>query len=989
MSKILKKTGRARRDDESGDRQDGESGDRRDSASGGDVEPGVRRDGESSRRRDGTSGDELRADLAITAPAEKGPGAPADSIRTKPVSNAGPRPKAARKEPGGEPQPASPLVIYREKRFQDRTPEPFGSDAAGAAESAPAVSSRRMFVIQKHAARRLHYDFRLEWRGALHSWAVPNGLPMKPGKKRLAVEVEDHPIEYADFEGIIPEGNYGAGAAIVWDRGHWTAREGPGEGIDAGKLHFRLEGHKLHGTWILVRTKDDPRSWILFRKLESGDPPDGGQPPGEESVLSGLTVEELRAARDRAGEFRAEIERTGSPRAPVDPTRIDLMLAQTAERPFSAPGWIFEIKYDGYRAIGARSPDRGPYLRSRGGEDMTLIFPEIARALSALPFDDLVLDGELVVLDANGRPDFHALQGRARPRTRIDVERAARENPVTYFVFDLLSAEGFDLRNQPLLARKSLLRGIAPPSGLIRYCDHVEEMGAEMFGMIREMGLEGVIAKKADGKYEPRRSRSWLKFVTERTGDFLVAGYTVERRSPGAAADGVSALHLATSDGSGGWLYAGRVGSGFTEVQRSEMLSHLQPLTRPKPVCTIRTGGATPAGKKSLWCDPACVVEVRYRSFTPDGALRAPVYVRLREDKRPEECEISPLYREVLPPALGDEGGTGRVGSGGGSAGTARPAAFHAREPGAPAPAGRSIKPDFRHLDKVFWPDDGLTKGDLIEYYRSVSEWMLPYLEDRPVVLTRYPDGIGGKSFYQKDAPEHAAGLVRTVKISSHHAGRDIAYFVCDDVDSLLYLANLGSIPIHVWPSRVSAIENPDWCIVDLDPKEAPFRHVVQLALALRGLCDEIGLPSWVKTSGSTGLHVLLPLPPEATFEQSRLLAQLLAAILEGRHPDISTTARHIPSRKGRVYLDALQNRRGQLLVAPYSVRPLPGAPVSAPLDWREVEGLPGPRAFTIRNMRERLLRRRQDPMRELLTTRIDLSAALERLEGILPRRWE
>lgn len=809
-----------------------------------------------------------------------------------------------------------------------------------------------MYVIQKHSARRLHYDLRLEWNGALHSWAVPNGLPWAAGERHMAVEVEDHPMEYADFEGVIPKGNYGAGAAIVWDRGLWTAREGPGEGIEVGKLHFELKGHKLHGTWILVRTKDDPKSWLLIRKLEKGEDP--GPPPGEESILSGLLVEEVLQGRDRAVEVRAELERRGIRRAPVDPARVGLMLAEPARKPFSAPGWIFEIKYDGYRALGSRISEGRPHLRSRGGEDMTAVFPEIARALAALPFDGLVLDGELVVLNTEGRPHFHALQRRGQIRRRLDAERAAREIPAVYFAFDLLAVEGFDLRERPLLERKELLRGILPKTGFLRYCDHIEERGAEMFARIREMGLEGLMAKEAGSAYVSGRSACWKKIVTDRTGDFAVVGYTVMGGTRDSRALG--ALLLATGGPRGGWMYAGRVGTGFTDADRSGIFLRLQdgdetgPRATPRetPVCEIPTEEKSALRRVSrVWIEPELVATVKYRSKTDSGSLRAPVFVRLRDDKRVEDFEEADAPSEALPPA---------------------------------APSERRALP-FTHLEKVFWPEDGFTKGDLIAYYRDMAPLMLPYLEDRPVVLTRYPDGIAGKNFYQKDAPAHAAEWVRTARIFSTHAEKEIAYFVCDDADSLLYLANLGSIPIHVWSSRASTLANPDWCILDFDPKGAPFAHVLRLTLAMHDLCREIGIPSFVKTSGSTGLHVLLPLPPGTTFDQSRILAQLLSAIIAGDHPEIATTTRNIADRGGRVYLDALQNRHGQLLVAPYSVRPLPGAPVSAPLEWSEVNDKLLPRAFTMRNMRQRVTKQAGDPMSPLLGARLDLLGALRRLE--------
>ena len=423
---------------------------------------------------------------------------PRSAVRNRAVSKSkGERPVEPEERPPDD--SGDRLEAYRAKRDPERTPEPFGPEGETASLSTP-----RLFVIQKHSARRLHYDLRLEWKGALHSWAVPNSFPIDPKERRIAIEVEDHPMDYANFEGTIPKGNYGAGGVIVWDRGQWVAREGPGEGIEAGKLHFELRGYKLRGTWILVRMKDDPRSWLLMRRLEKGERLP--EPIGEESIFSGLTVEEVLRGEDPAVALRAELEALGTSRTFVDPAQCQLMLAGIAPKPFSAPGWIFEIKYDGYRALGSRVHGQAS-LRSRGGEEMAETFPEIARAVAALPYERVVIDGELVVLNEEGHPSFHALQRRGQSRRPLDAERGARETPATFFAFDLLAVEGFDLRNRPLLERKALLRRVLPPSGPIRYCDHIEELGLEAFERIREMGLEGLVAKRADSLYARRAKR--------------------------------------------------------------------------------------------------------------------------------------------------------------------------------------------------------------------------------------------------------------------------------------------------------------------------------------------------------------------------------------------------------------------------------------------------------------------------------------------------
>jgi bifunctional non-homologous end joining protein LigD len=877
--------------------------------------------------------------------------APARPAKASPTPDPAP---PARARSDASPRAAAPpradtnatrrLETYRAKRSAESTPEPFGGRGA----------RPRLFVVQKHDATRLHHDFRLEWGGTLWSWAVPNGPSLDPKEKRLAVQVEDHPVEYADFEGIIPKDNYGAGPVIVWDRGTWVPYDDPDEGLATGKLHFELRGYKMHGLWTLIRLKGDPKNWLLIKKADAYSAPEGKKPFDERSILSGRTLEELREGTTRAGDIRARLEKLGAPRQRVDASKVKPMLAETADAPFSSPQWLFELKYDGYRLLAARRPDGRARLAYRSGIDATEVFPEIAAAVHALPYEGILLDGEVVVLDEAGRPDFGRLQKRGRLQRRGDIERASVELPATLFVFDLLAFEDFDLRSLPLRDRKSILPEILPRSGPLRYSDHVDARGEEFFEQVRKMGLEGVLAKKADSPYLSKRSPHWLKVVADRSGDFVVVGYTAAQGSR----PGFGALHLAAYDG-GTLVYCGSVGTGFTDAQLVELRTVLDRHVRRTPPFT-----GTPAMPRvDTWVEPELVVEVRYKTFTHDGHLRHPVFVRVRDDKRPEDC-VHPSPRGVVADEPRDDG-----------ANPTDPGGDDAAGDGAPERVLRLTR-----LEKIFWPAERYTKGDLIEYYRTVSPWLLPYLQDRPLVVTRYPDGIEGKSFYQKNAPDYVPAWVRTEHIWSESSEREIDYFVCDDVDMLIYIANMGAIPLHIWSSRVAAIQRPDWCILDLDPKGAPFAHVLELAIAIRDLCDEIGLPCFVKTSGSTGLHVLLPLGGLCTYEQSRTLAHLVVRVIHARHPEISTIARTLSARGGKVYLDWLQNRHGQLLAAPFCVRPLPGAPVSTPLAWSEVNSKLDNRAFTIRTVPERLKRRKEDPLLAVLTTRPDLLGALERL---------
>ncbi len=845
---------------------------------------------------------------------------------------------AVKRKPGPD-----PLSTYRAKRSLDRTPEP-GARAAPAVAAAPTPSAGGLFVVHMHAARRLHWDLRLEMDGVLKSWAVPKGPSPNPADKRLAVHVEDHPLEYGDFEGLIPEGNYGAGAVIVWDRGRWVPLEGPHEGMKKGKLLFELRGYKLRGKWTLVKLKKGEKEWLLIKEKDGYVSRDGTLPA--ESVLSGVTVEELKAGIDRAAPVVKELERLKAPRRAVTLEEAEPMLAETRERPFSKPGWLFELKLDGYRIRAGR--DNGePRLVTRNGHDIAAAFPEIARAVAALPYEGFILDGELVVPDEAGRPSFQRLQNRAKLTRELDVRRAAVESPAVFYVFDLLAFEGFDLRPLPLEKRKALLERIVPRVGPLKYLEHFAKDGEALYEQVVKLGLEGIVAKKADAPYRAGRSANWLKIRADRTDDFVVVGFT----RPKGSRSGFGALDLGAYE-NGKLVYAGRVGSGFTAAQLKTVSAVLERSVRPTPAFS----GPVPKDPGHTWVEPTLIAEVRYKEWTDEGLLRQPVFVRFRDDKPLSEIAVR--------------------GAGSGERDLEEPPESTA--PRSPLP--REVK--FSNLEKVFWPDEGYTKGDLIEYYRAISPWLLPYLKDRPLVLTRYPDGITGKSFFQKDAPSFVPDWIRTERIWSEETQREIAYFVCDDVESLLYVINLGTIPLHIWGSRVATLEQPDWCVLDLDPKEAPFVHVVKIARATKALCDDIGLPSFIKTSGSTGLHVLLPLGRQCTYEQARTLGGLLARVIAAELPDIATITRQVGKRGARVYLDYVQNGHGRLLVAPFSARPLPGAPVSMPLKWSEVTPKLDIRKFTIETAPVRMKQLKDDPLRPVLELKPDLVRALEQLHA-------
>jgi bifunctional non-homologous end joining protein LigD len=658
-----------------------------------------------------------------------------------------------------------------------------------------------------------------------------------------------------------------------------------------------------------------------------------------------LSFEDLEDGRARAEGIRKELERLGAPRSRVQARAVKRMLAETREQPFSDPDWIFELKYDGYRVLAARE-DEAARLLYRRGNDSTGVFPEVARAVATLPFSRLVLDGEVVCLDDDARPSFQRLQKRALLQRAPDIARAAVELPATLYVFDLVAFEEYDLRPIPLAERKRLLQRLLPPGGALRYVDHVDEHGEAFYAEVSRLRLEGIMAKRARAPYRGGRFPDWLKIRVDKTDDFVVVGFT----EPGGERSGFGALHLADYVGDG-LVYAGRAGSGFDEGLLKATRARLEALRRPHPPCA----GPVPKGREHAWVEPELVCEVRYKEWTEEHLLRQPVFLRFRDDKPPEECRREERHEREAPPAP--------------------PTPFGAVERAA---AEREVR--FTNLDKGFWPVDGHTKGDLIDFYRQVSPWLLQYLRDRLLVLTRYPDGIEGKSFFQKDASGFAPGWVRTERVWSEQAQREIDYLVADDVESLLYIINLGTIPLHVWASRITDLEHPDWCSLDLDPKGAPFPHVVQVARELRAIADEMGVPSFVKTSGSTGLHVLIPLGGQCTFEQAKSLGELVARVAAARLPEIATTVRNPGGRGGRVYIDFLQNGHGKLLAAPFSARPVPGALVSTPLDWEEVGGALDIERFTIRSVPERMRARKDDPLSKVLSARPDLERALARL---------
>lgn len=835
------------------------------------------------------------------------------------------------------------LANYRAKRQANATSEPFGGRSN---RLAPPVGEPRFFVVQKHAARRRHFDLRLEMFGVLRSWAVPRGPSRDPSVKRLAIQTEDHPLEYVTFEGSIPDGNYGAGEMIVWDHGVWIPLEPVDTGLAEGKLLFDLRGNKLRGRWTLVRTKDGGgRHWLLIKK------PDPAATPGHDgeldspSVVSGLTLRERESGVDRHAELVVELERLQAPHRTLALHEIEPMLAESDD-PFDDDDWWFELKYDGYRILAA-SVGGVVQLRYRSGRECTGSFPEIVTALSAFPARRFIIDAEVVVLDDDARPNFGRLQDRASLTLPRDVDRGMRDNPVTLYVFDLLGFADFDLRELPLRERKRLLRRLVPPIGIARYTDHIEGRGLALMSEVRRLGVEGVMAKHANSRYVSGRSDAWRKIRVEHTADLVVAGFVL----PEGNRSGFRGLILGAYDGDD-LVYVGRVGSGFSDRELLDTRALLDERIIDTPVIH-----GVPSVVKAIWTRPDLVAEIKYKNLSRDDILRAPVFLRWRPDKLPRACLRASLLSRAESPNI-------------------TPIYIDLPEPEEPRRVVIS------NPDKVFWPESGYTKQHLIDYYRSISPWLIPYLRDRPLVLTRYPDGIAGKHFFQKNAPPYVPEWLRTQMLWNDEEKRDVEAFVCDDVEALTYVANMASIPLHVWASRLSSPGLPDWCILDLDPKGAPFRHVVAVAQHIHTLANDIGLPNFCKTSGSTGLHVLFPLSGQFTYAQCRQFSLILAKVVVSELSELATLERVIPKREGKVYLDYLQNGHGRLLVSPWCVRPRPNAPVSTPLLWSDVTEALDPSAFTIETVPERLAAH-GDPMAPLLEQQTQLS---EVLEALLPR---
>lgn len=923
---------------------------------------------------------------------------------------------------GGAHHPAVPaaqtarmaLEEYRRKRDFTRTPEPSGDEprrqrrtrSSGSTPSWDDLPHGHRFCVQQHRATRMHYDFRIEHDGVLLSWPIPRGPTLDPKIRRLAVHTEDHPVDYGDFEGVIPSG-YGAGTVLLWDIGTYEWLRETASNVAAaiakGDLKFRLQGTKINGEFALVRLggrggarqarDDDADNWLLIKKRDEHVVDGYDAAAHEVSVKTGRNLAEIaadgggdpreaaraaRAAKSGRGQSAAtqsaEVpapppsRATGRSRAaggtqatppsrtrpaPV-PALPAPMLATGVDRAFTREGWLFELKWDGVRALAAVDGE-SVLVKGRSGRDETGRYPELSALRRALHGHRAIVDGEIVVLDDDGRPSFERLQSRINVSRDADVRRAMRDQPATYVVFDLLWLDGRDLMGTALRIRKKTLRDALTAVDGVAYVDDVERDGEEFFDAVSRRGIEGMVGKRADSTYQPgRRSPDWVKVKAWQTQSCVIVGWTTGR---GRREKQLGALILAVYDGDR-LVHCGQVGTGFDGAMLARLRERLQPLTTSQ--CPLDPVPRT--AEPATWVRPEQVCEVRHAGWTRQGIMRHPAFVGLRTDIGPRDC------RREVPAALGavlaepDDSATAAAAP----PAPSRPRRSAARQRTRAATkesgvdgvvgdetsialldqlrgladsdafevGGRRLR--LTHLDKPMWPADGLTKRDLIAHYIRVAPVLLPYLRDRPLSMQVFPDGIEGKSFWRKDKPSHAPAWMRSW---TYHGEKTKDYIVVDELATLVWVANSASIDLHPWHSRIDAPDQPDWAVFDIDPAEgATFENVVTLARLIGVALDHYRLRSVVKTTGQTGLQIYVPIRRGPDYTAVRNWVEGVSRAVGRTVPDLVSWEWSVRRRTGRVRLDYTQNIINKTLTAPYTVRAVPGAPVSAPISWAEVE---------------------------------------------------
>ncbi len=912
------------------------------------------------------------------------------------------------------------LEKYVEKRDFNKTAEP----KAGRSKD----KDHLMFVIQKHDASRLHYDFRLEMDGVLKSWAVPKGPSTDPKVKRLAMMVEDHPFDYRNFEGIIPQGEYGGGTVIVWDEGTYEPiEEIKGKKaqekhllkqLESGSVKIKLHGEKLHGEFALVKTHGmGENGWLLIKhKDDFASKVDITKK--DKSVLSGKTIETMEKTSEKVwqhgheedvdkstkttkkkalaepaeevvGEDLAEgqVDKTepkvaallkSAPKLSA-PKNVKPMKATLVDEPFDDPDWLYEVKWDGYRAV-AFIDKKGAELISRNNIPFDKYYP-INKTLKDWQLN-AVIDGEIVVLNDKGLSDFGALQN----------WRSEADGNLVFYVFDILWYEGKNLMDLPLRDRQAILKEILPTNNdNVRQSKVFAANGVEFFGAAEKIGMEGIIAKKASSVYtSDLRSKEWLKIKVQRRQEVIIAGFTKNAGTSKA----FSALVLAVYDGKE-LKYVGKVGTGFSEKMQKEMMAQFKPLITDKSPFDVEPDVDKPSrfrpqrmGAKPTWLKPELVGEVAFAEVTSDGVFRQASFKGMRIDKKAKDViletpkdttetveeadqEVSPkeatkkkspkeTHKAIEPPKDTD-----------------RKTLLNPKdETQVRKICGHDLK--FTHLSKVYWPEDGVTKRDMFNYYYRVAEYILPYLKDRPMSLNRFPNGIHGSSFYQKDVKGKAPDWVTKTFPYTTSDGEHKEYLVGSDESYLLWMASLGCIEMNPWFSRVQSPDNPDYCVIDLDPDKNTFDQVIEAAQEVKKVLDALGVPSYPKTSGSTGMHIYIPLDAKYDYDQSQMFARIIVTLVHKQIPDYTSLERMVANRKGKMYLDFLQNRPGATIAGPYSLRPKVGATVSMPLAWDEVKPGLTMKDFTIFNSLDRL-KETGDLFKGVLGKGIDLEKTIKK----------
>lgn len=857
------------------------------------------------------------------------------------------------------------LTEYRKKRRFDRSTEPEGDLEFS--------RSGRLYVIQKHAASRLHYDFRLEMDGVLKSWAVPKGPSLNPSEKHLAVHVEDHPIEYGGFEGVIPENEYGGGTVMLWDRGEWEPEGDPREGYQKGRLKFHLKGQKLKGLWVLAKMAasggEDDKNWLLIKMKDTyADTEAEILDESPLSVDSGRSMDEIARERDRIWSALAEKGEATASQTGVEaeadladpdylrklpgarrgdlPETVKPQLATLVKEVPTGDDWLHEIKYDGYRILLFRTHSE-VRLITRNGNDWTDRFPSLTKAVTELSAQNFVIDGEIVVTRADGTTDFQALQNVLKG---IDAGR------LTYYGFDLIYLNGYDLSRTPLIHRKEKLQrllGGAPSESMIRFSDHIRGSGRRVYQHACRYALEGIVSKRADALYRQQRTRDWVKSKCLQRQEFVIVGFS----RPSGSRTGFGALLLAYYTSSHELRYAGRVGTGFNRKTLRDLSHELESLERGTSPLMERLTGAETKGVR--WVEPVRVAEVEFAEWTEEGRLRQPSFKGIREDKQAGE-----VVRE-------------------------RPGDYRLRhhqsgrstpENNVKTPIGKSpariAGVRISHPDRVLYPDQGITKSALAGFYAQVADWILPHISGRPLTLVRCPQGRQKKCFYQKHLTEQLADSVKGIPIKEKSEER--TYIMIEDLSGLIALVQLGTLELHPWGSRADRPERPDRMTFDMDPGPGISpAELVDGCRLLRARLEGIGLTSFIKTSGGKGFHLVVPLVRRSGWGEVKTFSRAIAKNLAQAHPRRFTAVMSKAKRNNRIFVDYLRNGRGATSVAPFSTRARSGAPVSAPIGWDELnEGL-RPDAFTVENLPRRLETQAHDPWAGFFQARQSITASM------------